>query len=115
MHKIVNLTRNTLLAENSELANTPLKRMKGLLFRKTLEESSALIIQPTSSIHTFFMQFSIDILFLDRDNRILKLRHNIAPFRFILCPLSAKTTIEFPAGTLVSTQTQVGDFLSIEK
>ena len=115
MPEITNLTRNITLAENIELADTPLKRMKGLLFRKTLEKSTALIIRPTSSIHTFFMQFPIDIVFLDKDNKILKLRRDVIPFRLISCPLSAKTTIEFPAGTLSSTQTQTGDFLSIQK
>lgn len=113
MPRIVNVTRNLVLAEYAEIADTFFSRMKGLLFRKSLVKSAALIIKPTSSLHTFFMQFPIDIAFLDKDNKILKISQNVLPFRFIACSLRAKIALEFPAGTLNSTHTQSGDAISI--
>jgi hypothetical protein len=111
--KIVNLTRSTIIAEEVEIADTILSRMKGLLFRKSLAKSHALIIKPTSSIHTFFMRFPIDIVFLDKQNKILKLKVNVPPFRIILCPPRAKSAVELPSGTLHSTHTQIGDHFAI--
>lgn len=113
--KITNLTKNTVLAQRCELANTPFKRMKGLLGRRRLEDGEGLIIQPCSSVHTFFMRFPIDVIFLDASNKIIGLYKEFPPFRLSRIFFAAQKAIELPAGVLGQTKTQEGEFLNIEK
>jgi uncharacterized membrane protein (UPF0127 family) len=61
-------------------------------------------------VHTFFMQFPIDLVYLDRDNRIRKLRAGVAPWRLSAC-LSAHSILELPAGTIRDSRTERGDTL----
>ena len=109
--KVVNKTRQTILAENAAIAKTPLKRMIGLLNRKVFEPGEALIIRPCNSIHTCFMRFPIDVAFVDPNNRVTKMIHNMRPFRISGIYLNALFCIELPAGTLEKTSTQSGDLL----
>ncbi len=73
MVKIINKTKNTILAEEAYIADTVFSRVKGLLGKQSLDEGSALIIKPCNSIHTFFMRFPIDVFFVDRNNKIVKI------------------------------------------
>jgi uncharacterized membrane protein (UPF0127 family) len=105
---VANLTRGTVLADSLEVADTAPKRNKGLLGREGLEPGGGLWISPCESVHTFFMQFSIDLVYLDRKNRIRKLRESVPPWRLSVC-LSAHSILELPAGTIRSTRAQTGD------
>jgi len=105
-----NLTRQTVLATELEVADTGPKRNKGLLGRNGLETGGGLLIVPCESVHTFFMRFSIDLVYLDRGNRVRKVRSAVGPWRLSAC-LSAHSIIELPAGVVLSTQTQKGDVL----
>jgi uncharacterized membrane protein (UPF0127 family) len=107
-----NLTRNTSVADKAELAHSGAKRSKGLLGRKGLGRGEGLWIVPCEAIHTFFMQFPIDLVYLDRKFRIKKIRHSVRPWRLSAC-LSAHSVIELPAGTIRDTQTECGDTLEI--
>jgi len=109
--KIINKNRNITLAENAVIAGTPLKRMIGLLGYRQFEQGQALIIKPCNSIHTFFMRFAIDVIFVDSNNKITKIIHNMRPFRISAIYLNALFTIELPAGTLEETSTQAGDYV----
>jgi uncharacterized membrane protein (UPF0127 family) len=109
---VTNTTRNTVLATQLELAGTPEKRNKGLLGRKGLAPGSGLWIVPCESVHTFFMQFPIDLVYLDRDNRVKKVRHAVGPWKLSAC-LSAHSILELPAGVIRSTGTQRGDTLEL--
>jgi uncharacterized membrane protein (UPF0127 family) len=60
------------------------------------------------------MKFPIDVLYLSRDKKVLKVRHAIAPFRLSLC-LPAHSVLELPAGTAAGTETAKGDVLEFEK
>ena len=111
--KVINKTRQATLAENAAVAKTPLKRMIGLLNRKGFEPGEALIIKPCNSIHTFFMRFPIDVIFVDRDSRITRTIRSMRPFRISGIYLNALFSIELPAGTLEKTSTQIGDYLTI--
>jgi len=104
----VNVTRGTVLATNLEVADTGAKRNRGLLGRKGLESGGGLWIVPCESVHTFFMQFAIDLIYLDRKHRIRKVRSNVVPWRISLC-LSAHSILELPAGTIRVTQSVAGD------
>jgi len=109
--KVINKTRQTILAENAVIAKTPSKRMIGLLNRKSFEQGEALIIKPCNSIHTFFMRFPIDLAFIDANNRITKTIHGMRPFRISGIYLKAVFCLELPTGTLEKTSTQPGDLV----
>jgi uncharacterized membrane protein (UPF0127 family) len=108
--RVSNLTRNTVLATSMEVADTGAKRNKGLLGRKGLACGEGLWIIPCESIHTFFMQFPIDLVYLDREKRIKKLCGEVRPWRLSAC-FFAHSVLELPAGTIRKTQTQAGDTL----
>jgi len=106
----LNLTRQTVLATCMEVANSGAKRNKGLLGRKLLTPGEGMWIVPCESVHTFFMQFPIDLIYLDREHRIRKLRSGVPPWRLSAC-LSAHSVLELPAGTINNTNTKPGDKL----
>ena len=85
--------------------------MKGLLGRASLSAGEGLVIPGCASIHTCFMRFPIDALFIDRDFRVVKVVHGLPPFRFTAPARSAWGVIELPSGTAQRSQTTVGDVL----
>jgi len=87
-------------------------RNKGLLGRQSLEQGSAMILAPCSSVHTFFMKFPIDIVFVARDGRVVKVCERRRPWRLALGP-GAFAVVELPAGALEASGTRVGDRLEI--
>jgi hypothetical protein len=111
--KIINTTRETVLAANIVIADRPITRMVGLLGRGELKSGEALIIKPCYSIHTFFMRFAIDVLFVDKNNRVIKVISRLKPFKFSGLYFNAAFAIELPLDTANSTSTQEGDMLSI--
>jgi uncharacterized protein len=109
---IRNLTRNSQIADKAEIAGTGAKRSKGLLGRKGLEPGEGMWIIPCEAVHTFFMQFPIDLIYLDRSHRVKKTRSSVPAWRFSSC-LSAHSVIELPAGTICESRTEKGDVLEI--
>lgn len=105
-----NETRNTVLAELADVADSSAKRRKGLLGRDSLPVGQGLWIIPCESVHTWGMRFPIDVLYLDRKKRIQKLRSVMTPWRLSFC-LSAHSVLELPAGVIDDTNTQRGDQL----
>jgi uncharacterized protein len=110
--RISNLTRNTVLANCMEVADSAAKRSKGLLGRERLAPGEGLWICPCEAVHTFWMRFPIDLVYLDRKNRIKKLVSALPPWRLSAC-LRAHSVLELPSGTIRETQTQPGDALDI--
>ena len=108
--QIANRTRGTVLATRLEVADSGPRRTKGLLGRAGLNAGEGLWIVPCESVHTFFMRFPIDLVYLDRKNKVKKIRSNVGPWRISAC-LSAHSVIELPAGTVSNTLTQTGDTL----
>src|SRR5580704_16953762 len=107
---VSNLTRGTVLATRLEVADSGPKRNKGLLGRKGLADGEGLWITPCESVHTFFMRFPIDLVYLDRKLRVRKVSNGVPPWRLSFC-LSAHSILELPAGVIRSTLTQAGDTL----
>jgi hypothetical protein len=108
--QVTNRTRQTVLATRMEVAATASRRNKGLLGRERLDRGEGLWISPCESVHTFFMRFPIDLIYLDRQYRIRKLCSSVPAWRLSAC-LSAHSVLELPAGTINETGTQRGDFL----
>jgi len=108
--QILNLMRKTHLAHNAEIAGSGRKRTKGLLGRKGLAPGEGMWIIPCEAVHTFGMQFPIDLVYLDRGLRIKKVRSSVPPWRLSAC-MSAHSILELPAGTIRQSQSQPGDLL----
>ncbi|MBN2831517.1 MAG: DUF192 domain-containing protein [Candidatus Omnitrophica bacterium] len=112
--KILNITKDCILADRVFLADSFLARIKGLLGFKSLDVGQAMIIRPCNSVHTFFMHFPIDVLFVDKNNRVAKIIKRMKPFRVSLMCTRSKSVIELPAGIINSSNTSTGDMLEIQ-
>jgi uncharacterized membrane protein (UPF0127 family) len=93
-----------------EIADSGPKRNKGLLGREGLSSGEGLWIIPCEAVHTFWMRFPIDLIYLDSKKQIRKLVSAVPPWRLSGC-LRAHSVIELPSGTIRITQTQRGDTL----
>jgi len=107
---LVNQRTDQALAEHVELAVTRRARRRGLLGRSGLDASSALIIAPCFSIHTMFMRFDIDAVFVDDDGRAVKVVREMAPWRIAVDP-TAHAVVEMAAGSLRERTVDIGDRL----
>jgi uncharacterized membrane protein (UPF0127 family) len=87
----------TVVCEHCLLAETMFTRLRGLLGRKGLAEGEGLLLRPASSIHTAFMRFTIDAVFIDRENRIVKVAAELRPWRMAACR-GSRAVLELPAG-----------------
>ena len=112
--RVVNQTRGRSLADRADIADTSAKRRTGLLKHERLEPGHGLWIVPCESVHTFFMKFAIDLVYVDKKNRVRKVRNAVPPWRLSVC-LAAHSILELPAGTALQTGTQPGDELVFEK
>ena len=110
--RIVNATRNTEVASKAAVAATGGKRTKGLLGRDGLERGEGLWIVPCEAVHTFFMRFSLDLVYLDRKHRVKKVRENVPPWCVSAC-FSAHSVLELPSGAIRESQTRRGDLIEI--
>jgi uncharacterized protein len=109
---LVNVTRGTVVSRQLEAAFQSGARKRGLLGREGLETDEALVIAPCSAVHTLFMRFPIDVLFVSRDGRVKRARRDLAPWR-VAMGLGAFAVIEGPAGMIERSQTQAGDELAL--
>jgi uncharacterized membrane protein (UPF0127 family) len=112
--KVTNPARGTIHADRADIADTSAKRRQGLLKHTGLAPGEGLWIVPCEGVHTFFMKFPIDVVFLNKKRKILKIRPNMGRRRMALS-LRAHSVLELPAGRLAETQTQAGDELQLEK
>jgi len=112
--RVQNLTRGAELADRAVHANTSKLRKTGLLKHESLPEGEGLWITPCEGVHTFFMKFAIDVLYLNKKREVVKLRPNMGKSRLSLC-LSAHSVLELPAGMIAKTGTSVGDQLDFQK
>lgn len=97
----------TIKAQNGEvicprvaIADSMFSRMKGLMFSEELPDCDGLLITPCNSIHTFFMLYSLDVLFLDKDFKVIKAIYDLRPWRMSWVYFKAQQVLEMKAGTL---------------
>ena len=93
------------------MATTVLTRARGLLFKAALENDQAMLIAPCNSVHTLFMGYTLDVVFLDRERKIMRIVENVKPWRFAT-HLKASKVIEFKAGVVAQVGMAVGDVFS---
>lgn len=112
--RVKNERTDDTIAGSVAVADNPWTRMKGLLGKKGLPDAEALLIRPCSSVHTYFMRFDLDVIFLDRDNQVLKVVRDLRTFRFSGARRS-HSVIEFGAGALAGIDIEPGDRLLLDE
>jgi uncharacterized membrane protein (UPF0127 family) len=102
------------VCERCELANGPVSRARGLLGRAGLSEGEGLLLKPTFSIHTFFMRFAIDAVFLDREGAVVDVVSRLKPWR-AATRFRARAVLELAAGEADRVEVRVGERLHLEE
>jgi uncharacterized protein len=109
------LARNgNIVAEEVQSAFTFFRRLKGLMFTKSLPSGSCLHIRPCRSVHTFFMKYTIDILYLDAKNNIIGVEANLKPGKLGAIYPNSVSVIELPEGTIQQNGIQIGQAVWFE-
>lgn len=113
--KIINKSRDTVIARHAKIADTVIARLQGLLGRDIFTPGEALLITRCRSIHTVFMRFSIDVIFVDKTDRVVGLARGIRPFRVSPYFFRAGYAIELPEGVVEKTGTALGDQVQVSQ
>lgn len=105
---LINRLNGKVLANDVRQAETFWSRFRGLMFTSVLSPGTALHIQPCQSIHTFFMRYSIDVLYLDSNHKVIAVDKNVRPGKFGRIHRKASSVIELPIGIVSETETKIG-------
>lgn len=111
--KIYNSTQNNIIADEVKVAENFFTRSIGLLSRKSISDNEALIIKPCCSIHTFFMKFAIDVLFIGATGEIMELYENVEPWRILPIHLKSHYVIEICAGQIRAKSIKKEDIIEL--
>lgn len=111
-----NETRQAFLATELRVADSHLQRLMGLMSTSSssFQSGCGLWINPCHGIHTMFMRFPIDVLYLDREQRVMRVEDNVRPWRVSPVIIESATVLELPAHTAWNTGTKVGDTIEIK-
>jgi hypothetical protein len=109
----VTTNKGTVLSERCEIPRSAFGRARGLLGRAALEPGEGMLIDRAGSVHMFFMRFAIDVVFLDRDWRVVAVRHDLRPWR-VAGARGAVAALELPAGAAVAAGIEEGDVLALD-
>ena len=107
---LVNQSNGKILADNILVASTFSTRLRGLMFTRVFPSNSAMHIIPCRSIHTFFMNYAIDVVYLDANFQIVAIDEMVASRKFGKIYKTAVSVVELPAGKVADTETKVGHF-----
>ena len=110
---VTNETRQRTVADKAARAGSFLARGRGLMLTPPLPAGGGLVIEPCNSIHMFFMRYPLDILFLDKQGKVVFMYRGIKPWRLGRIVRGARLAIELPEGTIDASETQIGDTVSI--
>ncbi len=111
--EIRNTTQNNIIASQGIMADTFLRRLKGLLGKTEISDDEALCIKPCKSVHTFFMRFPIDVIFIDRENKVINITKSLKPFKTSKYIKNAMYVIEIGAGMSEIKDVRIGDKVGI--
>ena len=99
--EIIHLRTNRKITNNTKYARTGFERLKGLMFTRKLVGMDSLLLEPCNSIHNCFVFFALDVVFIDKNNKVVKVLRDFKPWRFSWIYLSARKVLELPAGNLI--------------
>lgn len=111
--KCINLTTGKLIADKLKMKDTFFGRLIGLLATKSLAQGEGIVLKPCTQIHTYFMRFSIDAIFVSKDFVVVKVIEDMKPWRLGPLLFDSYYTVELPAGTLKGS-VKNGDNLQFE-
>lgn len=112
--RVYNTTKKRCIGERIRMADTSLRRLVGLLGKRSLGPGCGLFIVPSQAIHTVGMAFPIDVIFVDKQYNVLGLREAVRPFRVTRVFWKALGVLELPVGTISSSCTEVGDQIKVD-
>ncbi len=115
MFKITNMSNGNIIAEQAAYADTFISRLRGLMFRNSFNKGEALVIVPCNSIHTFWMKFPIDVVFLSKENVVIYTIENFHPNKISSLLRKAHSVVELPVGTIKECSIQQEDLLMIDE
>ena len=101
------------VCERCEIPESAFGRMRGLLGRNALAPGSGMLIDRAPSVHMFFMRFPIDVVFLDRDRKVVGVSHGLRPWR-VAAARRAVAALELPAGAAAEAGIEEGDMLALQ-
>jgi uncharacterized membrane protein (UPF0127 family) len=103
-----------IVCERCEIPESAFGRARGLLGRDGLEAGTGMLIDRAGSVHMFFMRFPIDVVFVDRDRKVVGIRHGLRPWR-VAGARRAVAALELPAGAAAEAGIEEGDVLALEE
>ena len=111
---IVNKTKKIILTKNIKFCKTEFSKIKGLMFTKKLTKALIFIFKKESlqHIHMLFVWYPIDVLWLDKNKKVVQLKENLKPFRIILAKKPSKYIIELSNGEIKKSRTEINDQIS---
>jgi len=109
--KLINPHDAQTIAENVEIAGSLVKRLVGLIGRHDFADGQAFIIPGCRQVHTFFMRFPIDVVFVDKNYKVLRTSESIKPYSTSCYCFKAVHAVELPAGTVASHKISLGSDL----
>jgi uncharacterized membrane protein (UPF0127 family) len=115
MLNIINCNSQITVSTYARIADNLLSRLMGLMLKKDFDRYDALVLSPCKAIHTFFMRFTIDIVFLDNSFRVVYIKEKLKPWRFSKYVPNANMVIELPEGTIKGKDIAIGDTLKISR
>lgn len=113
--EIKNITKKNTILSKGIIADSFFTRLKGLIGRKELGIDEAICIKPCKSVHTFFMSFSIDVVFIDRNGFVCEIVKNMEPYKVSEYISKASYVIEFSAGNADRFGLEIGDIIELRK
>ena len=111
--QVFNQTRQSFLSLGVIVADTHLSRLAGLLGQRRLRANEGLWVVPSRGIHTIGMLFVMDVIYLDKDHRVIHTIENLGPFRVAPIRLNCASVLELPVRSIFASDTRVGDKLEI--
>ena len=113
LFRITSDNSDLLISNDLKIADTFFRKLFGLVFSAPLKEGEGLLINNCSSIHTFWMRYPIDVLFLGSDNRVIRFFEDLKPFRVTPYIRGAAKTVELKSGSLRVCSLKTGDCLKL--
>lgn len=114
--RILNKTKNKMLVRESKLCKSLLSKIIGLMFSKKIEDLGLIFVcgkEQKISLHMFFVFYPIDVLFLDKNRKVIDMKRNFRPFSFYSSRKYSKYVLELPNNTIDSSKTELGDIIDL--
>lgn len=114
MIKLLKAENKEIILDEIEIADTIWKRFSGLMFKKKIPSNKGMLLRPSNSVHTFFMKFPIDVIFVDKNDQVIRVVPNMQPYR--ISPIVFKSTYIIESRpNILSKKLKVGDKIELFK